>query len=541
MNKRIPVATIDKRSSPELSYRPIPAPTLARRGIAEQVPPIVQDVLSNPGQSLSADVRRPFERNLGQDFSGVRIHADTRSAESADAVSARAYTVGKDVVFGHGIFQPHSPAGLPLLAHELTHVAQQSGASRSWTLQIDPDSRLETEARLNEPSGTKAPTSSVAGRMVLQRTPYVPSWHGSTAGYDRYQVGLTPISNITAVSSGVIPSQVVTATISAAGASHLSWELYDPTDKLIDGFSTVPGHPTSLTQPFTITDMIIKKSLIHGRFTLRCIARKSGSPLAYADQTFFVTTSKQIAAMDRTELGAVGAAPASHSLGEVGAAKARDMMLEHQESIAAGGTGTVQGNKCPAITPGVAQSDCTQYVYDILKYAFGTKGEGAKWKAVATEAARISGSGGLRGTALQTALESQAGWKGVFWAPSPRNPEDGTAEHPVAYKRVKKEGLYSKDDVAVDNRHSVVDYRSKSSTNAPTFTGLDQLKKVPLGVISARGGRHMTLIINGQVYEVHWDLPATDPNVIQATPLDKWQWESGVIVMPAADFATAFP
>jgi hypothetical protein len=39
---------------------------------------------------------------------------------------------------------------------------------------------------------------------------------------------------------------------------------------------------------------------------------------------------------------------------------------------------------------------------------------------------------------------------------------------------------------------------------------------------------------------VHWDKPATDPNVIEATPLEKWQWQSGAVVMPAEDYAKAF-
>lgn len=538
MSKRSALSPPEKRRRADATPTP-PVAALLRKSVAEQAPPIVDEVLKAPGQPLRESVRRQFEADLGHDFSGVRIHADARSAESADAVSARAYTVGKDVVFGRGEFEPESASGRPLLAHELTHVAQQSRASKASTLRIDPDSRMEAQAKQGERSGTKGPTHST-GNMVLQRTPADPSWKGATAVYDRSQVALTPINDITIIGSGTIPSQTVTATITAPGASHLSWELYDPADKFLDGFSTLPGNATSLTKPFTIKDSALQP-VAQGRYRLRCVARKSGTPLAYNDQTFFIKTSKDTTTMDRTELAAVGASPATHSLGEVGGAKARDMMLEHQQSVASTGTGTIQGNKCTTVTAGVAKSDCTQYVYDILKYAFGAKGQGAKWTAVSKEASRISGSGGLRGTALQKALETEAGWKGVFWAPSPRNPEDSSSEHPVAYKRVREKGLYSKDDVAVDNTRSVIDYRPKSTTKAPTFTQLDQLKKVPLGVISARGGTHMTLIINGQVYEVHWDLPATDPNVIQATPLEKWQWESGVVVMPAEDFNKAFP
>jgi hypothetical protein len=64
------------------------------------------------------------------DFSRVRIHDDVQAAESTSAVSALAYTMGHHVVFGQGQYSPTTAAGRRLLAHELTHVVQQS-ASRS--------------------------------------------------------------------------------------------------------------------------------------------------------------------------------------------------------------------------------------------------------------------------------------------------------------------------------------------------------------------------------------------------------------------------
>jgi hypothetical protein len=64
--------------------------------------------------------------NRGFDFSQVRIHTDAQAAESARSVNAAAYTVGRDIVFGTGQYQPHTRQGQRLLAHELTHVAQQS-------------------------------------------------------------------------------------------------------------------------------------------------------------------------------------------------------------------------------------------------------------------------------------------------------------------------------------------------------------------------------------------------------------------------------
>ena len=90
------------------------------------VPPVVHDVLSSPGQPLDRSTRAFMEPRFGHDFSGVRVHTDARAAESARAVNALAYTVGRDVVFGAGQYMPGTMGGKRLLAHELTHTIQQS-------------------------------------------------------------------------------------------------------------------------------------------------------------------------------------------------------------------------------------------------------------------------------------------------------------------------------------------------------------------------------------------------------------------------------
>jgi hypothetical protein len=95
------------------------------------VPPIVHDVLRSPGQPLDSSVRAFMSPRFGRDFSQVRVHRDAQAAESATAVGALAYTVGKDVVFGRGQYSPGSSAGQKLLAHELTHVVQQGCADHA--------------------------------------------------------------------------------------------------------------------------------------------------------------------------------------------------------------------------------------------------------------------------------------------------------------------------------------------------------------------------------------------------------------------------
>jgi hypothetical protein len=93
---------------------------------ADAAPPIVHDVLSSPGKPLDTATRSFMEPRFGYDFGGVRLHTDAKAAESARAVGALAYTVGQNVVFGSGQHTPHTAGGQRLIAHELTHVMQQS-------------------------------------------------------------------------------------------------------------------------------------------------------------------------------------------------------------------------------------------------------------------------------------------------------------------------------------------------------------------------------------------------------------------------------
>jgi hypothetical protein len=84
-------------------------------------------VLSAPGQPLDAATRGFMEPRLRQDLGSVRVHTGDRAAESARAVHARAYAVGRHVVFGDGEYAPGTDEGKRLIAHELVHTVQQGG------------------------------------------------------------------------------------------------------------------------------------------------------------------------------------------------------------------------------------------------------------------------------------------------------------------------------------------------------------------------------------------------------------------------------
>ena len=93
----------------------------------------------------------PSKRN-GLDLGGVRIHTDARAVESARAMNALAYTVGRDIVFGAGQYAPATEAGRRLIAHELTHVLQQRGLS------INPAYRCQLQFAEGFAGGARVPS-----------------------------------------------------------------------------------------------------------------------------------------------------------------------------------------------------------------------------------------------------------------------------------------------------------------------------------------------------------------------------------------------
>jgi|GEM_PF-1461527 len=117
-----------------------------------QVPDSVRDVISSPGRSLDPSIQRAMEGQMGDSLGDVRIHTGPKAAQACEQINARAFTVGNHVAFNSGEYDPESPEGQHVLAHELAHVRQQTGGAVSMLpqedlgLEIDPDPQLEREA-----------------------------------------------------------------------------------------------------------------------------------------------------------------------------------------------------------------------------------------------------------------------------------------------------------------------------------------------------------------------------------------------------------
>jgi hypothetical protein len=93
-------------------------------------PEVAHELHSGTGEALPPSTLSFMEDRFGNDFSNVRVHRSERAAESAESINARAYTSGIDIVFNSGEYQPHTPSGQRLLAHELAHTVQQTGGVR---------------------------------------------------------------------------------------------------------------------------------------------------------------------------------------------------------------------------------------------------------------------------------------------------------------------------------------------------------------------------------------------------------------------------
>lgn len=149
-------------------------------GAVESVPPIVHDVLDSPGQPLDQESRSFFEPRFGRDFSRVRVHTDAKADDSAKAVNAKAYTVGQNLVFQDGQFTPGSSGGKQLLAHELAHVAQQSGSTAQSTSGLRVDAAGSPAERQADAASEAAlrgsgPANIAAAPTMISRTPDEPA------------------------------------------------------------------------------------------------------------------------------------------------------------------------------------------------------------------------------------------------------------------------------------------------------------------------------------------------------------------------------
>jgi hypothetical protein len=148
---------------------------------------IVDAALQSPAQPLEPKARSFFENRFGFDFGQVRIHTGQAAARSVQTIGARAFAIGKDLVFGQGEYHPDTRSGRFLLAHELAHVIQQYPSTTDCpapcgigNLSDQTEREADIAARVAlSTAGSERPllhTAPAGSRPVLRR--YVDTWGG---------------------------------------------------------------------------------------------------------------------------------------------------------------------------------------------------------------------------------------------------------------------------------------------------------------------------------------------------------------------------
>ncbi|MGV3554865.1 MAG: eCIS core domain-containing protein [Croceibacterium sp.] len=136
----------------------------ASRGVESGI-----SALRGRGMPLGSDLRQELEPRFGRDLSGVRVHDGAAAAKLSRDVHARAFTIGQDIFFGAGQYQPASSEGRALLAHEVTHTIQQGGGSsraQPSRIQRDPPGPASGAT-----TGTPAPAGAGGGSAAPATPP----------------------------------------------------------------------------------------------------------------------------------------------------------------------------------------------------------------------------------------------------------------------------------------------------------------------------------------------------------------------------------
>jgi hypothetical protein len=191
---------------------------------------LVQRAAEGSGQSLPGDLRGKFEQSLGTDLGGVRVHTHSAAAEASQSLGARAYAVGQDVFMGAGEYNPSSPDGASLLAHEVAHTVQQRGAAAG------PQTKLEVSSPgdAHEADADRAADAMVRGEKTsvmtstgiarkIQRDLHGRHGHGHGHG------AAVPTTTTASTTTGAAPTTAAptTAAPTAAAPAHTAQELED--------------------------------------------------------------------------------------------------------------------------------------------------------------------------------------------------------------------------------------------------------------------------------------------------------------------------
>lgn len=167
--------------------------------------PAADAVLASPAGPLPDGLRQRFERRLGADLSSVRLHTGPEATRAADSLDAHAFALGPHIVVGERQYQPHTPSGEHLLAHEVAHVLQDEATP---TLRRNGDGPMSTETE----GVCEAPPPEVGMSRVSD-----PAVVEHPAGFDPCAVEVSNLTNYELLAEYASALRVVRAGRSAPG------------------------------------------------------------------------------------------------------------------------------------------------------------------------------------------------------------------------------------------------------------------------------------------------------------------------------------
>jgi Domain of unknown function (DUF4157) len=162
------------------------------------------------GRPLDAASRGFMEPRFGHDLSGVRIHTDAAAARGARLLNAHAFTVGNDVYFAQGRYDPATLPGRTLLAHELTHTIQQGGAAGGAV--------ALSSAAVSHPNDASEREAESVAHHVAGGSPGAPAISSAPTAIQRQEDAGTPASDPSQAPTGPIPAGPAAAGQSSAAA-----------------------------------------------------------------------------------------------------------------------------------------------------------------------------------------------------------------------------------------------------------------------------------------------------------------------------------
>ncbi len=146
---------------------------IQRRPLASSITPFIQtkgadgsaagdavtdqvNTTKGSGSNMDSPTQSFMENRFGTDFSYVKIHTGDYAVQMSRELNAQAFTVGSDIYFNSGKYNPSSDSGKHLLAHELTHTVQQGGGTHSEVqrkIQVNPGLNLDTQGFTTSKTG----------------------------------------------------------------------------------------------------------------------------------------------------------------------------------------------------------------------------------------------------------------------------------------------------------------------------------------------------------------------------------------------------